>query len=110
MSRKRIKPIIETIPGYTEQQSRYLRGEISKNELDGRFFRWLAIKAEKIGDKEVMESAQKELEERKITLIERNIEKARKRSYCLFKGETPPLIKTKTTVYSNKELNILNGI
>ena len=109
MSRKRTKPLIETIPGYTEKQSQFLRSEISKDKLDGRFFRYLAIHAEKIGDKEVLKLAQEELEARKADFKERQLDSARKRSKYLLHGEIPPLIKTKSNIYTEKEMNIITG-
>ena len=39
MSRKKSKPSIEIIPGYTAKQSQFIRGEVTVDELDGRFFR-----------------------------------------------------------------------
>lgn len=45
MSKKRTKPIIDTIPGYTEKQTQYIRGEITDNEVNGQFYRWLLISA-----------------------------------------------------------------
>lgn len=71
MSRKRIKPIIETIPGYTEKQSQYLRGEISDSDVNGKFFSWLLKRAVAANDTEVIKYAEKRLAELKEEAAEK---------------------------------------
>lgn len=109
MSRKRIKPIIETIPGYTEKQSQYLRGEISDSDVDGKFFRWLLKRAVNANDTEVIERAEKRLAELKEESAERNRQNSRESMHRLYRGESPVLKPTKRTEYTERHKQIIRN-
>ncbi len=109
MSKKRTKPIIDTIPGYTEKQTKYLRGEITDNEVNGQFYRWLLISATKINDKEIMEKAEKRIAQLKDEAAEKNRKQARERMHRLYRGEAPVLKTTKSTKYTDRHKQIIRN-
>ena len=62
MSRRKSKPSVEIIPGYTAKQSQFIRGEITVDELDGRFFRCFLKNAIAANDEYYIETAKNLLE------------------------------------------------
>lgn len=107
MSRKRIKPIIEVIPGYTAKQSQFLRGEITVDELDGRFFRKLLANAIAINDENNILLAKDLIEYCKEEAKERNRERSRQRTHNLLNGIETIWEKPKTTEYTEYQKKII---
>lgn len=106
MGRKRTKPIIEIIPGYTAKQSQFLKGKITVDEIDGRFLRHLLGHAEKIEDENVIETTKALLEYFKEEKERRRIE----RSQASIRGTDIPLKKVLSKEYTKKEIAIIDGV
>lgn len=109
MSRKRTKPIIDTIPGYTEKQTKYIRGEITDNEVDGKFYRWLLISATKVNDKEIIEKTEKKIAQLKDEAAEKNRKQTRERMHRIYRGENPILKPAKSTKYTERHKQIIRN-
>lgn len=101
------KPIIDIIPGYTAKQSQFLRGEITVDEVDGRFFKYLLKNATAINDKENILLAEGLIKYCKEEAIERNRERARQRKHNLLKGIETIWEKPKTTEYTDYQKKII---
>lgn len=106
MARKRIKPIVDVIPGYTAKQSMFLRGEISIDEVDGRFFRFLLERAKANNDKDTIETAQALLNYCQEEAKQRNCERARERTRCIYHGEEIAWKQPKSTEYTERQKQI----
>lgn len=107
MGRKRIKPIIETIPGYTEKQSRFLRGEVTPDEVDGRFYRLLLKSATAINDDETIALAADLLAYSKAETKKRTLERSKIRSRKLTHGIPIEYRQPKTTEYTEHQKKII---
>lgn len=107
MSRKRVKPIIDIIPGYTAKQSQFLRGEITVDEVDGRFFRHLLNNAIAINDESNILLAKDLIEYCKDEAKENNRQRERRRGKNLRKGIETIWEKPKTTEYTDYQKKII---
>lgn len=107
MGRKRVKPVIETIPGYTEKQSQFLRGEVTPDEVDGRFYRLLLKSATAINDIETIALATDLLEYSKEEAKKHNLEKANIRNKKLREGIKIEYRQPKTTGYTEHQKKII---
>lgn len=108
MSRKRIKPLIEKIPGYTEKQSQFIRGELDRSEVTGRFYRYLLDAARKINDEKIIKIASKELADCKSKAAERNRINTRNRWENRING-TVEYKPCKNTAYTQRHKDIICG-
>lgn len=105
MSRKRIKPIYDCIPGYTLKQSQFLRGELSVDEIDGHFLWRLRDQVKSQGNTELLPSI-----EALIKLKKQEAEKRRKEKMkAILNGEDIPLEQVNRN-YTRKEAEIINGV
>ncbi len=107
MSRKKSKPSIEIIPGYTAKQSQFIRGEITVDELDGRFFRYFLKNAIAANDECYIETAKNLLEYFKEEAKIKNQERARERGRRIFHGEEIVWKQPKSTEYTERQKKIV---
>lgn len=106
MPRRKTKPSVEIIPGYTAKQSQFIRGEITVDELDGRFFRYFLKNAIAANDEYYIETAKNLLEHFKEEAKAKSLERARERSRCIFHGETIVWKQPKSTEYTERQKKI----
>lgn len=107
MGRKRIKPNIEKIPGYTEKQSQFLRGEVTPDEVDGRFYRLLLKSATAINDTETIALAADLLAYSKEEAMKHNLERIRIRRKKKREGILIEYRQPKTTEYTEHQKKII---
>ncbi len=106
MGRKRIKPKVETIPGYTEKQSKFLRGEITVDDIDGKFVHWFLKRAIKANDTELIST----LESLRDYFKEETENRRKRKSQAVIKGEEIPVKKANRNYYNPKEKKIIEGV
>jgi len=107
MGRKKAKSVIEKIPGYTEKQSQFLRGEITCDEVDGRFYRFLLKSATAINDEENIKLAKDLLEYSKNETQKHNLERAIIRHKKIMEGIPIEYRQPKTTEYTEHQKKII---
>lgn len=106
MSKRKSKPSIEIIPGYTAKQSQFIRGEITVDELDGRFFRYFLKNAIAAKDEYYIETAKNLIEHFKEETKIKNAERARERSQRILRGEEIVWKQPKSTEYTERQKKI----
>ncbi len=109
MGRKRIKPVYEVIPGYTKRQSQFLRGEITLDEVDGRFYKGLLKHAVAINDTERIVVAKELLADAKKEVEERNRERARIRGQNIHNGLEIVYRQPKSLEYTERQKMIIRN-
>ena len=105
MSRKRIKPVYECIPGYTVKQSQFLRGEITVDEIDGHFLWMLRDRLKSQGNTELLPDIEALIQLKK----QKSEERRKTRVKAVLNGEDVPLEAIKKN-YSRKEAGIIKGV
>lgn len=103
MSKRKSKPSIEIIPGYTAKQSQFIRGEITVDELDGRFFRYFLKNAIAAKDEYFIETSKNLIEHFKEEAKIKNQERARERSQRILRGEDIVWKQPKSTEYTERQ-------
>lgn len=109
MSRKRVKPIIEIIPGYTAKQSMFIRGELNSDDVDGRFFRRLLSSAKALNDERIIAAANKGILKSKMASEEKKRERSRIRSRKIWAGEDIEWKQPKTNEYTEEQKKVVRG-
>ena len=94
MPRRKTKPSVEIIPGYTAKQSQFIRGEITVDELDGRFFRCFLKNAIAANDEYYIETAKNLLEHFKEESKTKNRERANEHLFLRKKLSTLRIART----------------
>ena len=106
MPRRKTKSSVEIIPGYTAKQSQFIRGEITVDELDGRFFRCFLKNAIAANDEYYIETAKNLLEHFKEEAKVKNQERARERGQRILHGKEIVWKQPKSTEYTERQKKI----
>lgn len=109
MGRKHMKPVVDVVPGYTEKQSRIIRGETPHNMVNGRLAYQFLKRATALNDEPNIKLAQHLLDVAKNVAYRKNLERSRQRSRKVLHNEDIVWRQPKSTEYTDHQKQIVRG-